>query len=154
MTNTHLQWLAGVAADPRISAVTCRVAAGLVALADDQGRVRSRMTTLSAACVIPTRRMVEHLKTLIELGYLQQQDMTRQGRFAVTIVPTGEDVVLDREKPYREVSGHVIAVRPANGALSIYIESADAMLKVVTDRASASKIAAQATGWTGRERTC
>ncbi len=146
MSATYLRWLSTIAADPRIGAVTFRVAAGLTALADDQGLVRSRMTTVSSVCVVPSRHMVDHLKKLIEFGYLQQQDMSKQGRFAVTIRPQGDDAPLVPEKPYREITGPVIAVKSAAGSVSIYVESDDAMTKVVTDRASASKIAAQATG--------
>lgn len=146
MSTTRLNWLICIAADARVSAVTCRVAAGLAALADDQNRVRSRMTMLSSACAISTRRMVVHLERLIELGYLQQQDMSRQGRFAVTLVPQGDDAAFANEKPYREVNGSVIAVRAAAGNVAIYLENANSMTKIVTDRVSASRIAAQATG--------
>lgn len=146
MSSTRLFWLSCVITDARVGPVTCRVAAGLATLADDHGRVRSRMAMLSNACSVPTRRMVDHLQKLIELGYLQQQDMSRQGRFAVSLVPQGDDAALASDKPFREVLGSVIAVRAAAGDVAIYVENANSMTKVITDRASASRIAAHAMG--------
>jgi len=146
--NPRLAWLSSIAADPRVSVHTSRFAVATAALADDRGRLRSRMTSMADACQIASRHMVTHIERLAELGYVKIEDLTRQGRFSIQIVTAPDDAAPAKEKSYFEIAGTLIAtIDPPlpNGrskSISLYVESDQAMTKVVIPRSDAEAIAA------------
>lgn len=146
--NPRIAWLASIAADPRISVHATRFAVAVAALADDRGRLRSKMTTISAACNITARHMVGHVERLAELGYLAVDDLSRQGRFAIQIVTPPDDAAPAKEKSYFEIAGTLVAaIDPPvpNGrskSINLYVESDAAMTKVMIPRSDAEAIAA------------
>ena len=142
----HIEWLGALAADPKISNATIRLAVAIAVTAGDRGRYRGRSLPLAVAAQQSSRHQKDTLESLERAGYLRIH-LYRGGRMDVEILtPPDADAPIST-KPFHQAAGSIVAaIEPPvphgrSKIMNLYVETDTAMTKLTIPRADAEKIA-------------
>lgn len=141
----HIEWIAAVAADPKLSGASVRIACAAAGMAGDRGRYRGRLVALASAAQLSSRHAPDLLKDLADRGFLRLHS-GQNGRIDIEIIAPRIEAAPITDKPYRVVAGSIAGISEKRSGrtceLHIYVDAEKEMLKLTISREEAGKIAA------------